>query len=201
MTIGYIRVSTKTQDYNNQKHGILEYANLNNLGKIVFKEETISSRKSYKDRDLFNVINSLKKGDILVVSELSRIGRSLLEVMSIFKDLVEKGVTTHIIKGNFIIGNDNKITSSVLIFAFGLSAEIERELISSRTKEALANKKANGAVLGRKKGSISKSKLDGKEDEIRELISKGVNPTSISKIYSVARSTMNNFIKSRGLGA
>ena len=201
MVYGYIRVSTQKQDFNNQKHGILEYANNNDLGSINFIEETISSRKKYEDRNISNLIASMVSGDVLIVSELSRLGRSLLEIMSIFKELLEKGIITHIIKSNFIIGgDDNKIQSSVLIFAFGLSAEIERDLISQRTKEALANKKASGAKLGRKKGSIVKSKLDGKEEEIKELLSKKVSVASIAKINNVARTTMVNFIKGRKLG-
>jgi len=200
MTYGYIRVSTKKQDYDNQKHGILEYSNSNKLGNINFIEETISSRKKYEDRNISSLINKMNVGDVLIVSELSRIGRSLLEIMSIFKELLERGIITHIIKSNFVIGGDeNKIQSSVLIFAFGLSAEIERDLISQRTKEALANKKANGIKLGRKKGSIVKSKLDGKEEEIRELLSKKVSVASIAKINNVARTTMVNFIRGRNI--
>jgi DNA invertase Pin-like site-specific DNA recombinase len=200
MTYGYIRVSTEKQDYDNQKHGILEYANKHKLGNVEFIEETISSRKKLEDRDLFNLLNRLKEGDILVVSELSRLGRSILEIMTIFKTLTEKGVQTHIIKGGFIIGgDDNKIQSSVLVFAFGLSAEIERELISQRTKEALARKKAEGVKLGRKKGAKVKSKLDGHEKEIVALLDKEIPVASIAKIFNVARSTMINFIKSRNL--
>jgi putative DNA-invertase from lambdoid prophage Rac len=200
MTYGYIRVSTEKQDFNNQKHGILEYANKHNLGHIEFIEETISSRKKVEHRDISRLISNLKDGDIIITSELSRIGRSLMEIMSIFQNLMEIGVTVHIIKGNFIIGGDeNKIQSSVLIFAFGLAAEIERDLISQRTKEALAVRKAKGIVLGRKKGAIVKSKLDGKEKDIISLLEKKIPVASIAKIHSVARSTMINFIKSRKL--
>jgi len=202
MIYGYIRVSTEKQDYENQRHGILNYVNIKQLGHIEFSEETISSRKKFEDRDLSRLITSMKDGDTLIVSELSRIGRSILEVMSIFQTLMERKIAVHIIKGGFIIGDDeNKIQSSVLVFAFGLSAEIERELISQRTKEALAVRKANGMTLGRKKGAIVKSKLDGKEDNIRELLSKKVAVASIAKIHDVARTTMINFIKSRKLNA
>jgi len=214
MIYGYIRVSTAKQDYENQKHGILEYTNLKKLGHCEFVEETISSRKKYEDRDLSRLIKEMKEGDILVVSELSRIGRSIMEIMSIFKTLVEKKIAVHIIKSGFIIGEEkDKIQSSVLIFAFGLSAEIERELISQRTKEALSSRRSqiekNGFFinksgekiynLGRQKGTKIASKLDGKEKSISELLEKGVNVSSIAKINDVARSTMINFIKSRGL--
>lgn len=200
MVYGYIRVSTDKQDYKNQKHGILEYGNRKKLGHIEFVEETISSRKKFESRDLSRLIDNMQDGDILVTSELSRIGRSIMEIMSIFKLLTEKGIQTHIIKGDFIIGGDaNKIQSSVLVFAFGLAAEIERELISQRTKEALAQRKAKGVKLGRKKGVNAASKLDGKEKAITALLEKKIPVASIAKLFGVARTTMVNFIKSRKL--
>ncbi|MBB1127367.1 recombinase family protein [Thiospirillum jenense] len=202
MVYGYIRVSTDKQDYDNQKHGILEYCNRLKLSPVEFISETISSRVKLEERDVSRLIGSLKAGDVLVTSELSRLGRSILEVMTIFKELTEKGVVTHVIKGNFIInGTDNKIQSSVLIFAFGLSAEIERELISQRTKEALQRRKSEGVILGRKKGAIVKSKLDGKEEQIIDLVGKGVPVASIAKIFGCARGTLVNFISSRKIKA
>lgn len=197
---GYIRVSTDKQDSTNQKHEILEYANKEKMGNVDFIEETISSRVKFEKRDLSNLIMMMKDGDTLLVTELSRIGRSTMEVMSVFKILVEKGVKTHIIKSNFKIGaEEDKITSSVLIFAFGLAAELERELISQRTKSALAKKKAEGMILGRKKGQKVKSKLDGKEENIKELLGKNISVAAIAKIHDVGRTTMTSFIKSRGL--
>ena len=200
MTYGYIRVSTDKQDLENQKHEVLNYSNTKKLGNVEFIEETISTRIALEKRKIWELIRLLKEDDVLVVSELSRLGRSTMEIMTIFKYLAEKNISTHIIKGNFIIGDpDNKIQSTVLIFAFSLAAEIERELISSRTKEALARKKAEGITLGRPKGSISKSKLDGNEKEIIELLDKKIPVASIAKILSVSRTTMNHFIKSRKL--
>lgn len=199
-TYGYIRVSTDKQDLTNQKHEILEYANNEEMSNVNFIEETISSRVKFEKRDISNLILKMQEGDILLVTELSRIGRSTMEVMSIFKMLVERGVKTHIIKSNFKIGADeDKITSAVLIFAFGLAAELERELISQRTKSALAKKKSEGMVLGRKKGQKVKSKLDGKEDSIKGLLEKKVPVASIAKIHNVGRTTMTSFIKSRKL--
>lgn len=200
MTYGYIRVSTDKQDLDNQKHEILNYSNSKKLGNVEFIEETISTRIVLEKRKIWELMKLLHDGDTLIVSELSRLGRSTMEVMTIFKYLAEKNISTHIIKGNFIIGDpDNKIQSTVLIFAFSLAAEIERELISSRTKEALARKKAEGVILGRPKGSFAKSKLDGKEKEITELLDKKVPVASIAKILDCSRTTMNHFIKTRKL--
>jgi DNA invertase Pin-like site-specific DNA recombinase len=197
---GYIRVSTDKQDNTNQKHEILEYANKEKMGNVDFIEETISSRVKFEKRDLSNLIMMMKDGDTLLVTELSRIGRSTMEVMSVFKTLVEKGVKTHIIKSNFKIGaEEDKITSAVLIFAFGLAGELERELISQRTKSSLAKKKAEGMILGRRKGQKVKSKLDGKEENIKELLGKKISVAAIAKIHDVGRTTMTSFIKSRGL--
>jgi putative DNA-invertase from lambdoid prophage Rac len=200
MIYGYIRVSTEKQDYENQEHGILEYANRLKLGNVEFKEEKTSSREKLEKRFLWNLITRiLQEGDILLVSELSRLGRSTMEIMTIFKMLAEKKIETHVIKGGFIIGDEKKIENTVLIFAFGLAAEIERELISARTKEALAAKKAKGVKLGRPVGAKVKSKLDGKESEISALLDKGVPVASIAKIFDVARTTMVNFIEKRDL--
>ena len=198
---GYIRVSTQKQDYENQKFGILEYANKNGINNIEFIEETISSKKKLEDRLIYELVNDkLKENDILITSELSRLGRSTLEVMNLFKMMSEKNIKAYVIKNDIKLGvDDNKIVNQVLIFAFGLAAEIERDLISSRTKEALARKKAQGFKLGRKKGVQVKSKLDDKKDEIKVLLAKGVNVTNLAKIFDCARTTMDHYVKSRGL--
>ncbi len=198
---GYIRVSTQKQDYDNQKFGILEYANKNGINNIEFIEETISSKKKLEDRLIYELVNDkLNEDDILITSELSRLGRSTLEVMNLFKMMSEKNIKAHVIKNDIKLGaDDNKIVNQVLIFAFGLAAEIERDLISSRTKEALARKKAQGFKLGRKKGVQVKSKLDDKKEEIKVLLGKGVNVTNLAKIFDCARTTMDHYVKSRGL--
>jgi len=198
---GYIRVSTEKQDYGNQKYGILEYANKHNINNIEFIEETISSRKKLEDRLIWDLINNtLKENDIIITSELSRFGRSTLEVMHLFKLMTEKNIKAHIIKNNIKLNEDeNKITNQVLIFAFGLAAEIERDLISSRTKEALAARKAKGMKLGRQKGQQVKSKLDDKRDIIIDYLQKGVNISAIAKICECGRTTMDHYVKSRKL--
>ena len=198
---GYIRVSTEKQDYENQKFGILEYANKNNLNNVIFIEETISSRKKLEKRRIWTLINdTLQENDILITSELSRFGRSTLEVMYISKLLTEKKIKAHIIKNNIKLNEEeNKIANQVLIFAFGLAAEIESDLISARTREALAKRKANGKTLGRKKGGFNKSKLDDKRDLIIDYLKKGINISAIAKICDCGRTTMHHYIKSRKL--
>ncbi len=195
MIYGYIRISTKKQDTENQKFEILKFAQIKQIKIDEFIEETISGTKSYKDRKLGELLNTLRKADTIITSELSRFGRSLLEVMEILNQLMLKDIKILVVKGNLELGEN--IQSKVLAFAFSLSAEIERELISSRTKEALAKKKAAGFKLGRPKGSISKSKLDGKELDIDYYLSKGVSISSICKILDVASTTFYNFCKTR----
>lgn len=197
MIYAYIRVSTKKQDTDNQKFEILKFAQTRKLKIVSFTEESISGTRSYKERKLGDLIELVKKGDTIITSELSRFGRSLLEVMEILNQLMLKEVKIFVVKGNFELGEN--IQSKVLAFAFSLSAEIERELISSRTKEALAKKKADGFKLGRPKGSTSKSKLDGKESDIEYYLSKGVSIASICKILGVASSTFYNFCKTRNI--
>ncbi|MGD9807762.1 MAG: recombinase family protein [Deferribacterales bacterium] len=192
----YIRVSTDKQDAKNQTYTVSSYVSDNGIGAVQYVEETVSGKKSWKQRKLADVIERLEAGDKLVVTEMSRLGRSMLEVFEIFSICISKDVEVHIVKSNHVLKND--INSKVLTFAFSLASELERELISSRTKEALARKKAEGVKLGRPKGSQS-SKLDSKIDEIRILHNKGVNTTSIAKIFDVSQTAMRHFMKSRGL--
>ena len=140
----------------------------------------------------------MRAEDILIVAELSRLGRNLMDVMGILNECMEKEVKVFTIKESYELGNN--INSKVLAFAFSLSAEIERNLISQRTKEALARKKSEGKKLGRPKGSLSQNtKLSGKEPEIQELLDKKVSLSAIGRIMGVDRKTVASFIKSRGL--
>ncbi len=141
---------------------------------------------------------NLDKGDKVVVSELSRLGRNLMQIMSILNLCMEKEVKICAIKENYELGND--ISAKVLAFAFGLSAEIERNLISQRTKEALARRKAEGVILGRPKGSKSKKlKLSGKEEKIRELLEKRVSVSAIGRILGVHRITVTDYIAKKNI--
>ena len=194
---GYIRVSTSKQDEENQKHAILDFANKQKLGHVELVPETVSGTVSWTKRALAGLLETMNKNDVLIVSELSRLGRSMLEIMELLSKLTRREVKVFAIKGNYELGNN--IQSKVLAFAFAMAAEIERELISTRTKEALQVKKAAGVRLGRPKGSISKSRLDGQEDKIRELIKKRVPKSSIARIMEISRPALLDFIKSRGI--
>jgi DNA invertase Pin-like site-specific DNA recombinase len=195
-TYAYIRVSTDKQDTENQRYEILKYANEKKLGNVEFIEETVSGRKSWKDRKIGVLISELQKGDILIVTELSRLGRSMLEIMELLSILLRKGVELHVVKNNQILKDD--LQSKVFAMAFSIAAEIERELISQRTKEALARLRKEGKKLGRPRGS-GKSSLDKHYDQIKELIDKGVSIASIAKILGRHYNTVYNYIKKKNL--
>ena len=161
-------------------------------------EETISGTKHIDQRKLGKLLNKLKKDDILICAELSRLGRNMFMIMSILNYCMEREIKVWTIKDNYRLGDD--LTSKVLAFAFGLSAEIERNLISQRTKEALVKKKAEGIVLGRPKGRKSSYyKLSGKDNMIKELLSKNIPKIQIAKILNVHRNTLDKYIKENNL--
>jgi len=190
MNYAYLRVSTSTQNLKHQRNAALVYANTKGLTNIEFIEETISSRKN--DRTIYDLIDTCKVGDNLIVFELSRLARSMKELESIRVKLADKGVDIHAISQNLVIASDkNDITTKALIFALELSAEIERNMISERTKNALAVKKASGVKLGRPR----RSQLDGKRDEIIKYKKLGLNITAISKLLGVHRNTLDNWLK------
>ncbi len=196
MIYAYLRVSTDKQTVENQRFEILKYADTKKLSIDQWVEETASGVKSVKDRKVGELLTRMEKGDIFLVSELSRLGRNLMEVMSILHDCMERDVKVFAIKEGYELGNN--INSKVLAFAFSLSAEIERNLISQRTKEALARKKSEGMRLGRPKGSQNKEvKLSGKEEDIKKLLDKKVAVAAIARILDVNRLTVRSFIKTR----
>ncbi|MHB8595438.1 MAG: master DNA invertase Mpi family serine-type recombinase [Ktedonobacteraceae bacterium] len=198
MNYAYIRVSTDKQTTENQRFEILKFADEKKINIDSWLEETVSGTKKVSERKLGALLQKLTKDDRLIVTELSRLGRSLLEVMSILHTLLEKNVQIYTTKERYELGNN--ISSKVLAFAFSLSAEIERSMISSRTREALARKKAEGTRLGRPKGSLSKhTKLTGREDDIRELLKSKVSDSAIARIMKVNRITLTRFVNSRGL--
>ncbi|MDP9048997.1 MAG: master DNA invertase Mpi family serine-type recombinase [Bacteroidota bacterium] len=194
MKYGYIRISTDKQTTENQRYEILKFAGVKQLLIDEWIEETISSTKKLEVRKFGELLQRMQKGDVLIVSELSRMGRNLMQIMKILHDCMEKDVMVYTVKENYELGNN--INSKVLAFAFGLSAEIERNLISQRTKEALARRRAEGQVLGRPKGSRSQiRKLTGKEDEINSLRKKQISYSAIGRILGVHRLTVSSFIK------
>ena len=194
MIYGYIRVSTDKQTVENQRFEINNFCEKNNLKVDKWIEETISGAKDFETRKLGILLRSMNKRDILICAELSRLGRNLLMIMSILNKCMQKEIQVWTIKDNYKLGSD--ISSKVLAFAFGLSAEIERNLISQRTKEALARKKSEGVVLGRPKGSKSKKlKLSGKEKIISNMLNKNLPYKKIAKSLGVHRSTLSTFIK------
>ena len=196
MTYGYIRVSTDRQSVDNQRFEIERFCLKNGLRVERWIEETISGTKSPEKRLLGSLLAEAKKDDLIICSELSRLGRSLFMIMSILNHLMQNGVRIWTIKDNYRLDND--IQSKVLAFAFGLSAEIERELISQRTKEALARKRAEGKILGRPSGKrASRVKLTGREDEIRKLLDDRVSKSAIGRILGVDRMTVDSFLKER----
>ena len=194
MIYGYIRVSTDRQTVENQRFEINQFCEKQQIVVNKWIEETISGTKEVQERQLGKLLKRMKKGDVLICSELSRLGRNLLMIMGVLNECMNRNIQVWTIKDNYRLGSD--INSKVLAFAFGLSAEIERNLISQRTKEALARKKAEGVVLGRPKGSKSaKTKLTGQEKQIKELLEKKVSYSAIGRILGVHRLTVSSFVK------
>ena len=195
MNYGYIRVSTDKQTVENQRYEINTFCQKLNIHIDGWIEETISGTKNYDKRKLGELLKIVEKDDLIICAELSRLGRNLFMIMEILHICMNKECKVWTIKDNYRLGDD--IQSKVLAFAFGLSAEIERNLISQRTKEALARKVQEGIVLGRPKGrktSPEKHKLYDKDIIICELLIFGISQRKISKLFSVDRNTLSRFI-------
>ena len=197
-TVAYLRVSTSSQELNNQKIEILDYSNKNDIHIDHWMEIKVSSRKTTKERLIDQLLGELNEGDCLIVSELSRLGRSVGQIVTIVDELIKKSVRTIVIKQNMDIFEDHNMQTKMMITMFGLFAEIERDLISERTKNGLARARAEGKLIGRPKGN-GKSKLNGKEDEIVTLLNKQISRASIAKLMGVSWQALNHFIKTRNL--
>ena len=196
MIYGYIRVSTDKQTVENQRYEINQFCEKSGIVVDKWFEETISGSKKLEERQLGKLLKKMKKEDVLVCSELSRLGRNLLMIMGILNECMNRDIQVWTIKDNYRLGSD--INSKVLAFAFGLSAEIERNLISQRTKEALARKKAEGVILGRPKGRKSeKLKLTGQEKKIKNLLDNKISYAGIARILKVNRFTVAKFVKEK----
>ena len=190
----YLRVSTGKQDGDNQKLGVEALAK--RLGLEITEyidDEGVSGTKEPEKRELGRLLEKLQPGDVLLAGEISRLGRSLFMVMRILEHCMNNGVKVYTAKDGYELGDN--IQSKVLAFAFGLSAEIEREMISRRTKEALEKKKQEGVILGRPKGRKSGYvKLTGKARDIKSMRDAGMSMTQIAKTLKVDRNTLSAFM-------
>ena len=191
--IGYIRVSTNRQTVEHQRYEIKQFARYGQFKVNKWVEETISSRRALRKRKLGALLDNLKPGDVLVCCEISRLGRSLLEIMRILETCLNKSCQVWTIKENYRLGDD--IQSKVMAFAFGLAAEIERNLISQRTKSSLANLRSQGHRLGRPYSAASKRlKLTPNTKQVQDLLNQGVSKSEIARTLCVGRSTLRRFI-------
>lgn len=199
MVYGYIRVSTEKQTVLNQKHEILEYVNRENLGQVEFIDIEVSSRKSTKKRRIDELLGLLVEGDILIVSELSRLARSLSELFTIVNTLIARDVVLVSIKQGMHLtkGNIDDMQNKVMLTMFSLMSELERDFISARTKEALKARKDRGMKLGKPKGVVQASMYDKDRDKILELTKLGVPYKNISQThlgYGTAKS-LGEYVK------
>jgi DNA invertase Pin-like site-specific DNA recombinase len=198
-TVAYIRISTGGQGLDSQRLAILDYAQRHGLTVQTFVEAQGSSRHVGAKRGLDTVLEQAQPGDLLLVSELSRLGRSVGQIIQLVDRLLKQRVQLVAIKENIRLNGTQDLQTKVMITMFGLFAEIERDLIAERTKEGLAAARAQGRLPGRPKGVLGTSKLTGREAEIQSLLAKTVSKASIAKILGASRSTLHHFIQSRRL--
>lgn len=190
--IGYLRVSTQDQDVEKNKADILRLANERGLWNVLWLEEKVSGIKDWKKRKLGEEFKTLQRGDSVIVSELSRLGRSTLQILEIMQQAKEKGIAVHAVKGGWSL--NGTMESKIVLTMLAMIAEIERDLISERTKEGLRARKAAGVVLGRPKGS-GKSKLDQYREEIVALLNNGSTKTFVAKRYGTSLPNLLNWLK------
>ena len=195
-TIAYLRVSTVEQDLEKNKADILTFANNKDFGKVKFVEEKVSGTKNCKNRKIKQVIDSLSKGDRLIVPEFSRLGRSMLEIMEMLSILKDKEVNVYAVKGNWEL--NGSLQSKIMAMVFSIASEIERDLISKRTKEALRARKVAGVKLGRPKGA-GKSKLDEFKEEIVALLRNGSSKKFVADRYGTSQVNLYNWINKNSL--
>jgi len=190
--VAYLRVSTMEQDIEKNKSEILHLANDKSLGKVEFVEEKVSGRIHWRQRKIGEVVETLRQGDTILLNEFSRLGRSMLECIEIISIATQKGINIYTVKGNWQL--DGSIQSKVMAMVFSMASEIERDLISKRTKEALQTKKNSGKILGRPKGP-GKSKLDTYKVEIEALLRNGSTKKFIANRYNSTPANLFNWLK------
>jgi DNA invertase Pin-like site-specific DNA recombinase len=208
MNYCYLRVSTNDQDTENQKHGVMEYANSKGLSKLEIFQDSISSKTNWKERGIGELIQKrAKKGDVIIVSETSRLARTMLEVLEISEAVAKLEIDLHIVKSGIVV--DGSQNGKIMLYLTGLFAEMERDLIRGRTAESLQKRKSeiekNGffmskdgkkiTSLGRPKGKAENLKLDSKREEIMDLLEKGIPKASIAKFVDCSRSTLYDWFK------
>lgn len=191
----YLRVSTDHQDAKNQKLGVLDYCNSHNITPLKFVEDTVSSKTPWRERAIGTIIGKAVTGDLIIVAEVSRLGRSTLQVLEILEIAAQKGISVHIAKNRMIM--DGSMQATITATILGLAAQIEREFISARTKEALAKSKIDGVKLGRPKGQSNLLKLDAFHEEILGYLKKEINKRAIAKLIECSPSTLYNWLKRR----
>jgi DNA invertase Pin-like site-specific DNA recombinase len=192
----YLRVSQLSQDLEKNKAEILKLANDKKLGQVEFYEEKASGKITWRQRKIGEILDLAQEGDSIVVSELSRLGRSMLECIEILSICLQRKINIYSVKGNWQL--DNSIQSKIVAMAFSIAAEIERDLISQRTKEALQVRKQAGIKLGRPKG-IGKSKLDSYRVEIEALLHNGTSQRFVAKRYGTTEANLHHWIKKHGI--
>ncbi len=194
--IAYLRVSTLDQETEKNKTDILQFTNEKDFGKVEFIEEKVSGKVNWRKRKISDIIDTLSEGDRLIVPELSRLGRSMLEIMEILSIAKEKGIAIYAIKNGWEL--NGTIQSKVLAMAFSIAAEIERDLISKRTIEGLNAARAQGRIGGRPKGP-GKSKLDPFKQEIIALLNNGSTKSFIAKRYHTTDANFWNWLKKNNM--
>jgi DNA invertase Pin-like site-specific DNA recombinase len=189
--MAYLRVSTIDQDCEKNKADILMFANERQFGNIEFIEEKISGAVSWKNRKISQIVDDLQAGDRLIVPELSRLGRSLLDIMEILSIAKRKGICIYDIKNKTELNGG--FQAEIMATIFGIAAQIERDLISARTKEGLRAARAQGKLLGRPKGP-GKSKLDQFRPEIEAMLANGSTKTFVAKRYGSSLPNFHNWL-------
>lgn len=196
MVICYLRVSRVDQDTEKFKHGVLEYANGKGFAGVEFIEEKVSGARKWQDRKLGQIVNELKKGDVLLIPELSRLARSISQIYEIFEAVKGVGAEIHVIKQGIVFRKKMDMQSKMMLWMLSMMAELERDYISIRTKEALAEKKRQGVRLGRPEGE---RKLEEKREEIEKYVKMGLDNTSIGKLLGAHRHTVARFVRENKL--